>query len=401
MLAVNREVSSWMFLSLIDHLTTAIPLMILLLILDRARPTWKLGVATFAILTWALTSDHLALFVGAVPVALVAGARAYFTAERRTVHLAIMAGALASVPASSLFNALLSALGGAARALPPEVVFASPGEMQANLWETFDGLMIIFGAPLLGRSLEHGLSEVLHLGALGLAVAGWVLALRALRRLSLVDQVLIVGIGINIAAFLFSTMPGPDYTAHEMLIVVPFSAALAARLIAPRLTTWRAQLPAVGGFLVAVVLLASCLAGPQAPEPTANLTAWLRQQNLSYGLSGFWQAAAVSVESRGDVFVAPVINDSAGHVGPTDVGVRRDWYDRKLHDARFVIGWRGGDQTGSVHDLNDTLLNQYFGPPKSVKHIDVYVVYVYEYNLLDRLLPADQLPPQYQYRGGR
>ena len=58
-------------------------------------------------------------------------------------------------------------------------------------------------------------------------------------------------------------------------------------------------------------------------------------------------------------------------------------------------------RTGSVHDLNDTLLNQYFGPPKSVKHIDVYVVYVYEYNLLDRLLPADQLPPQYQYRGGR
>jgi len=132
-----------------------------------------------------------------------------------------------------------------------------------------------------------------------------------------------------------------------------------------------------------------------------GVSEWLRQQHLSYGLAGFWQAAAVSVESRGDVFVAPAINDGAGHVGPTDVGVRRDWYDRKLHDARFVIGWRGGDQTGSVHDLNDTLLNQYFGPPKSIKHIDVYVVYVYEYNLLDRLLPADQLPPQYQYRGGR
>ena len=400
MLAVNREVSSWMFLSLIDHLTTAIPLLILLLILDRAQPTWKLGLAAFAILTWALTADHLALFVGVAPVALVTAARIYFSAEQRKVHLAILGGALASVPASALFNAMLSALGGAAKALPPEVVFASAGEMQANFWETFDGLMIIFGAPLLGRSTEHSLSEVLHLGALGLAVAGWVLAVRALRHLSLVDQILIVAIGINIAAFLFSTMPGPDYTAHEMLIVVPFSAALAARLIAPRLTTWRGQLPVAAGFLAAVLLLAATLTGTRTPEPTANLTAWLRQQNLTYGLSGFWQAAAVSVESRGHVFVAPVINDSAGHVGPTDVGVRRDWYDKNLHDARFVIGWRGGDQTGSVHDLNDALLNQYFGPPKSIKRIDVYVVYVYDYNLLDRLLPADQLPLQYQYRGG-
>jgi hypothetical protein len=401
MLSITRDVSGWMFLSMIDHLTTAIPLVILFLVLDRTRMSWKLGLASFAILTWALTSDYLVLFIGVLPVAIVAGLRAYFQRENRWAHLSIAAGALLAVPANSVFKLVLELMGGALRNPSPTPIFAAVGEMADNFWETINGLMIVFGAGLMGNTTKDNVTEVLHVAVVATAAVTWVLALRSIRTLSLVDQVLIIAILVNVTAFMFSPMPGPDYTSHELLVVVPFTAALAGRLIPPRLRTIKGQLPVFAGVAVALLLLANAVLGPKAVEPTGELTAWLRQQHLSYGLAGYWQAASVTVESRGEVAVRPVINDSMGHVGPWALAIRDDWYDKTRYDARFVIAFRGYDQTGSIHDLNDDILRSQFGPPERTVRIGDYEVYLYNYNILNTLLPMDQLPEWHQYKKSR
>jgi hypothetical protein len=291
-----------------------------------------------------------------------------------------------------VFKSLVEALGGATRNNPPDAIFSSVEHMSQNVWETVNGLMVIFGATIFDRSAQQAKVELLHVAILATAAAGWIIALRSLRTLTLVDQILITAICVNVLAFLFSSMPGPFYTAHEMLVVVPFSAALAARLIVPRLTTLRARLPVYAGLAVSVVLLATTLAGPRNPDRTGAVVAWLKQQNLSMGLSGYWQAASISVQSMSKVQVRAVINDQ-GHVTPFWQVMRDDWYDPTKHDARFVISYTGEPLTGTIHDLNEVVLNENFGMPKQTVQLGGYVVRVYDYNLLTKL-PAQKLPHQ-------
>lgn len=386
LLPVNPDATvGWMFLSIIDHLGTSIPLMILLIVLDRSALTWRAGVATFGILTWAMTSDHLALFVGVLPVVLVAGLRAYFNKERRAGHLALVLGALASIPADAAFKAALEALGGASRNNPPDILFASAADLSVNLWETLDGLMVIFGANVFGRSVTDSKMELMHLAALTVAAIGWILALRSLRRLSIVDQILITAIGINVLAFAFSTMPGAYYTAHEMLVVMPFSAVLAARMIVPRLTELRTRVPVYAGLAIAVGLLATAvIIPPVRNDPTRELRAWLAQSGLTYGIAGFWLAASISVHSEGKTEIVAVINDGRGKVMPFWQVRRVDWYDPQRHDARFIIS-QEKDWGLSIHDLNGPLVESTFGQPNETVKLRNYVVRIYGYNILTKL----------------
>ena len=59
-----------------DHTGIAVPLMLALLLADRARPRWFVPVAMGVLLVWAQVDDPLATYVGAAPIAVVCGVRA-------------------------------------------------------------------------------------------------------------------------------------------------------------------------------------------------------------------------------------------------------------------------------------------------------------------------------------
>src|ERR1700728_2852747 len=58
-----------------DHTGTAVPILLALLILDRARRRWWVPVVVAAVLGWALVGDPLVLIIGVAPVVIVCGAR--------------------------------------------------------------------------------------------------------------------------------------------------------------------------------------------------------------------------------------------------------------------------------------------------------------------------------------
>ena len=82
-LAPEPGAPSWILLSDPDHVGTGVPLLLLLLLLDRARASRWVPVAAFAILAWGCVGDPLVEVVGALPLAVVCLARVVMLLARR------------------------------------------------------------------------------------------------------------------------------------------------------------------------------------------------------------------------------------------------------------------------------------------------------------------------------
>jgi hypothetical protein len=187
-----------------------------------------------------------------------------------------------------------------------------------------------------------------------------------------VSQLLLVGIVANLAAYIPSTLA--DHTAlntREIAPVLPFAAVLAGRMLGDRLLTGplatiRLRLPRFGpraapgavgasaaggrrtyslGVRLAAVPLVALFGWfsfglfrqadtPAAPPPLAGLAAYLESKHLHYGLSGYWQASVLTVETGGKVTVRAV---SSACLQPYQWESKTSWYDAKQHTANFIL----------------------------------------------------------------
>src|SRR5208282_4184494 len=154
----------------------------------------------------------------------------------------------------------------------------------------------------------------------------WALA-RVARRffsVSLVDQVLAVAIVLNVVLYLLTN--AADEAAHEVAVIVPFGAALAARVLTRRVRAVKgataqdgsqravssglARRVKLAGFAAGILILAGYTAGfgyeltqPSAPPANTSLASWLESHHLTYGLSGYWTSSSVTVDSGNRVQV--------------------------------------------------------------------------------------------------
>ena len=83
MLAPGITGGTEVFLENPDHAGTAVPILILLLLLDRARERWYVPAAVCLLLAWVQVADQLTLIAATAPVAAVAGVRLLVLAARR------------------------------------------------------------------------------------------------------------------------------------------------------------------------------------------------------------------------------------------------------------------------------------------------------------------------------
>jgi hypothetical protein len=243
----------------------------------------------------------------------------------------------------------------------------------------------------------------------------WVLARVAWRffRVSLVDQVLAVAIVLNVALYLLTN--ASDEAAHEVAIIVPFSAALAARVLIGAVKAKAVKVQAVevravekeaagpgddqaaaaggtrwlklAGAAAGIAVLAGYTAGlgyelsqPSAPAANTSLAPWLLDHHLTYGLSGYWTSSSVTVNSGGRVEIRALMQYS----------MKRDlwmsnatWYDPARHYANFIV-------LDSVpgfmnHWEPRALIKKYFGKPARIYHTGHYTVMVWDRNLLPNI----------------
>ena len=231
----------------VGHIGTSIPLLLIWLLLDKAPPRWYVPVLTAVLLAWVLVADPIVYVVGIGPLGVVAAARVIrgCITRRRPLagriaaqwyDLSLGAAAVAAAGLAWVVNNLLSAMGGyTVNRLP---FYLTPWHDLHNNAQAAWKVLEVFGANYAGLSGVWLVLAFLHLASV--LVVLWALARVAWRffRVSLVDQVLAVAIVLNVALYLLTN--ASDEAAHEVAIIVPFGAVLAARVLVP-------EVRAVGG----------------------------------------------------------------------------------------------------------------------------------------------------------
>jgi hypothetical protein len=397
MIAPQPGVGIFVVIFSVGHIGTALPIMLTWLVIDWLTPPggvtlrqrWYLPVIVAVLLAWALMADPLVLVVAIFPllaVCLVRLLSAVAGAVRddglrgvrqavggRSLEVSLAAAAGVSYAIVLAGRHLLTSVGGYQQQPVPFALDAT----RTWLWHSrvvVHGLLEMFGAYFVpGQDSQYPMSRldeviaVSHLVGVVFAVWGACAIARRFffRDADFVSQLLLAGIVANLFAYIPSTLA--DHTAlntREVAPVLPFAAVLAGRMLGDRLLSGplaTIRLPRFGqggafsapgarrpyslGIRLAAVPLVALFGWysfglfrqadtPAAPQPLAQLAAYLESKHLHYGLSGYWQASVLTVETGGSVTVRAV---SSACLQPYQWESKTSWYDPKQHSASFIL----------------------------------------------------------------
>ena len=278
-----------------DHVGTALPLLLLLLLLDRApdpraRARWYIPVccaicvAAGALLALMIVGDPLAEVVGVVPLVLAgllravrigvirlrarnavaedpeaadpeaadpaAGDRGAADTSWRAAgyQLLLVVAALLAVPLAQAMNSLIRRHYG--YQLGPNLYGLQPlHAMVKNAPIIGRSFLVLFGADYadvhgagnVAFALAHLAGVAVVIAAVAFAVWRLLVPVRAARAGDLVANFLVLAVLVNVAAYFVFVQPYDIYTAHEIGPVASFGAALAGRMLGgPAFRAWRA-----------------------------------------------------------------------------------------------------------------------------------------------------------------
>ena len=380
----------------VGHIGTSVPLLLTWLLLDRVGPVgagqvrsrWWVPAVTALLLAWVLLADPIVLVVGLLPLgvaAIILSARTFCLAGGSWLSrlraawypLSLIAAAGAAYELAGQAYLLVHKAGGyGLNPLPFKI--SSWNGLHNNMpasWKVLE----IFGANFAGLDGVQLLLAFLHLASIAVVLTAMLIACLRYFRISLIEQVLGIAIVVNVALYMLTNASG--LAAHEVAIIVPFGAVLAARML-PRLRLpSRAQVTAgaigVGALAGYTAGLGWELAQPAQPMANTQLASWLEQHHLSYGLSGYWTSSSTTIDGDGKVAVRALMQ----------FNMRRDlwmsdeqWYNPALHYANFVV--LDSQPGGFTHWEPTALVKKYFGTPDRVYHDGPYTIEVWNHNLL-------------------
>jgi hypothetical protein len=382
----------------VGHIGTAVPVLLIWLLLDRAPQRWWVPVLAGLGLAWVLVADDLVLIVAIVPLAVVCALRVLEAAVRdrslsrgvaaRRYELYLIGAAAAAAGLAWVTERVLRALGGYILN-PIRFSFASHYS-----WATLHVLWAvprIYGADYRGLAGGPYYTALLHMVSLALVgLALLLVAWRFFAGAALVDQVLAVAIVLNIV--LFVTTGAGSQGPHEIAVVAPFGAALAARMLAgsqasrTRAQSVLARRTRVVAYGAGLAVLLGYLAGlghevvrPAAPPDGSQVASWLEAHHLRYGLGGYWQSSIVTVDTGGQVKVRAVVKNT---MAPYLWLAKPSWYDSAAHQANFVV--LNSTRTYLYWEPR-TVIAKYFGRPAHEYNVGPFTVMVWDRNLLSSI----------------
>ena len=378
-----------------DHTGTAVALLVVWLVIDRARPHWLVPVAVCVMLAWIMAADSIVLLTGIVPIAVAAGARAARALAKRAEpdwhELSLAAAAILAGVFGVMAPLIIRAAGGYTTAPVPGHIVGL-GRLPGAARVTFHAALNIFGANVVAAHSGLELAfAVLHLAGAGLAAwAACLAALRFFRARELLVPALALAIAVNLAAFLLTAQTLA--ATREIAAVLPLGAVLAGRLLARRLLAPRRlagkalRVPlrpvlavVAAGYLAALGYGAAQPAVPAMSEPLAT---WLAARGYSHGLAGYWQAGSTTLDAGARVSVSSVGRGPGGRVVPGHWETSTLQYDPSRQYADFVVVKDSG--TYSTRWLRGAA-ERTFGPPRQTYVVGPYTIMTWHANLLTRL----------------
>ena len=152
----------------IGHIGTAVPVLLIFLLLDRAPERWWVPVLTGLGLAWVLVADQLVLIVGVVPLAVVCALRVLEAAVReRSLSRGLRHATVRAVPDRGGGRGRRAGLGGRAGAPGPGRLHRGPGAVHVHAARLpgEPALPVGRAADLRGRLPRAGRGPLLHRAA--------------------------------------------------------------------------------------------------------------------------------------------------------------------------------------------------------------------------------------------
>jgi hypothetical protein len=372
-----------------DHVGSVVPVLLLVLVLDRAGRRWFVPVVAYVLVAWALVADQVILISMVGPLIFVAVLRGY---RRLAVlgrrgwpawyEIGLAVAGLAGALTGGRIVKLIRETGGF-KLNPVNNQLAWFSMLPHNALETLQGFLVLFGANFPGHQIGFIAADgLLHLVGIGLVLWAVCLAVRRLWRLPIAVQLLAVSVCFTVLAYLLGPNALAAQSSREIAAVVPLGAALAGRLLARRLRRARLGPALVAGLAVYLAGLAFYATRPPVPANNQTLAGWLTQHRLRYGLTpSYWIGNSTTVDSGGTVAVRTV--QAAGTtVSPNLWEVDLRWLSARAHAANFVVmpgpgAWR---QNPAAYPIVHS-----FGRPARVYVLPDYTVLVWNSNVLSKL----------------
>ena len=371
--------TTWVVLNYPDHTGTQVPLLLIWLVLDRAKPRWWVPILVTVLLTWVQIADTMALYEGALPIIAVSAIRVI--ARRRKpgkprladqwYEFSLAAGAVVSAYAATRILLLIRHAGGFDFS-PPSTTFATIGGMTSNVWPKVQTELILFGANFFGLPLRQALVPLLHL--VGVALVIWAVAV-AVRRFIVEDELMTQLLTITFVAVLAAYTFGFRVGAWEVVGLLPIGAVLAGRLLPERLTRAGLAMPLAAVLACYGLLLFQNSRLAPSADDNVTMANWLKAHHLHYGLARYWHANSITLDSGGQVAVRAFATQGNQFL-LTHWNTDSSWYDPRLHKATFVI--LPADAWASLRSVYGAV-----GKPATTYHLGLYVVMVWHKNLLN------------------
>jgi hypothetical protein len=385
MLAPSLGRGTNVLLSNADHLGTQIVLLLIWLLLDRARARrWWIPVVVTVMLACGQVADAIVLYEGVVPLVVVCGYRMYKQRDplrEKWYELSLAAGAVVSAGLATAALILIRDAGGFAMRTP-RAGFTAASALSTHLWVTLESVLELFGADFFGLRLDSFAAAAALLHLAGVVLAGWALLL-AVRRFAgqdLAVQLITVALIVLLIAYLLGPRGNTMAGAYEIDGVLPLGAVLAGRMLAARLLRSR-LLPALAVVLGCYAVL---LVGNTAHRPAfgdnQRVAIWLQAHHLRYGLGTWWRANAVTADSGDRVQVRPVAQHGSELVLTHHENVA-SWYDPRLHYANFVVA--PGRISACTSRPRPCVWAAAFGRPANAYQVGDLIVLVWHKNLLN------------------
>jgi len=188
-------------------------------------------------------------------------------------------------------------------------------------------------------------------------------------------------------AFLASGYTG-DVASYRYLPGLIYAAAAVIPAVAARRPVWLAAalagtcIFALGGT-ISMAQKHPARIPIQAPEPRVipAVQRIAAREHLRIGYAGYWDAAPVTWGTHYRVQVYPVsVCDRGAHLCPFDLHVISSWYQPRPGIRSFLL--TDGRTRLLLKPTPD------LGPPSAVYHLGQATMYVYPYDLAQRLAPA-------------
>lgn len=328
------------------------------------------------LLTAAMASDPLVTLLFAPPLTLVAAVHA----GRRRGLLPVT---LAAAVTGTALPRLITLAGGFTQPRPVQVGVAPPAEVLANLSLLVRCVLVVFRADVIDAPADA--IAWVHLLAVAAVAAGLVLAAvrgRSRAPEDFVPQVLLLACALDLAVFAFTTQPVNFDSARFLTPLAFCGAALAGRLLTPRLDSTALRVAGAAAAALLLLTLPVQLTRPAAPVPTAELERWLQARGLTAGFGSYWEAGIVTLDTGGKLTVRCV--DAGSRAAPDRWFQSEAWFVPGAGNRVTFVVFSPGERPAN---LDEARAGASFGPPREIARVGRYEVLLYTRDLLPLLGP--------------